>query len=103
MNKKGLQPQEYNYKILKNDFTDDHIHQAIELTLQYVSQSMKEKDICSNLKREFESKYNDGSSCWQVICGEMFGCSLTHKTKSIISFQVTKKDSTFHVYMFQSA
>ena len=92
-----------NYQILRNDFTNDHAQHAIQWTLEYISQSMKEKDICTHLKKEFESKYNDESCCWQVICGEMFGCSLTHKTKSIISFRVTLTDSILHVFMFQSA
>jgi len=92
-----------NYQILRNDFTKDHAQHAIQLTLQYISQAMKEKDICINLKKEFESKYHDESCCWQVVCGEIFGCSLTHKTKSVISFRVTQLDSILYVFMFQSA
>jgi len=104
---KGSTATASSYKVLHNDMNDELIQHAIELTLDGVEKSLVEKDIATYLKKEFEIKYGkdeDGNRCcWQVICGDVFGCSLTHKTKTVMSFQVVKPLSTLHVFMYQSA
>lgn len=49
--KEGFSSQSYSYQILKNDFSEEHIQLALQLTQQYMSQAIKEKDICTNLKK----------------------------------------------------
>ena len=58
-----------------------------------------EKDVATALKKEFDAKYG---GTWQAIVGSCFGCSLTHKTKCVLHFQIEHTNAIMYVLLFQS-
>ena len=87
------------HKILHNDLSSDHAKIAIEMACEAISDSITEKDIAKKLKNKFETEYE---GCWHVLVGSNFGCSLTHKTKSVLRLQIVAATCTIYVIMFQS-
>mmetsp|Transcript_61685 Transcript_61685/g.72081 ORF Transcript_61685/g.72081 Transcript_61685/m.72081 type:complete len:109 (+) Transcript_61685:211-537(+) len=88
------------HKILSSDLTSEQDRQAVEIVDAALTQFTNDKDVAANLKEQFESKYSGGS--WQVILGSSYGCSLTHKTKGVLQFQITHKSSIMTVLLSQS-
>ena len=58
-----------------------------------------EKDVATSLKKDFDAKYQ---GTWQAIVGSCFGCSLTHKTKAVLHFQIEYTNAIMYVLLFQS-
>ena len=75
--------------IFTNDLSEKQTEDAMEISRECISTCKTEKDFATKMKKQFEAKHE---GTWQVICGVTFGCSLTHKTKSVLHFQIQQND-----------
>mmetsp|Transcript_3313 Transcript_3313/g.5014 ORF Transcript_3313/g.5014 Transcript_3313/m.5014 type:complete len:116 (+) Transcript_3313:45-392(+) len=96
----GANEFQLHTKIIHSDLAPEQVKYARETFNLAMEQYSTEKDVALELKKKFEEKHVGTS--WQAIVGEWFGCSLTHKTKSALHFQMRKTSSTIHVLLFQS-
>ena len=95
--------------IFTNDLSEKQTEDAMDISRECIRNCKTEKDFATKMKKEFEAKHE---GTWQVICGVTFGCSLTHKTKSVLHFQIQYTDqyqpqktniSNKTIILFQSA
>ena len=86
-------------KLISSDLTNEHFASALAYINTSLDTFTTEKDVATSLKKEFDAKYN---GTWQCIVGSCFGCSLTHKTKAVMHFQIEHSSSILYVLLFQS-
>jgi dynein light chain LC8-type len=86
-------------KLISSDLTQEHYESALVFVNASLDKFTTEKDVATSLKKEFDAKY---SGTWQAIVGSCFGCSLTHKTKAVMHFQIEHSNSIIYVLLFQS-
>ena len=87
------------YKFLYTDLTTAHGNLAVTTVDTNLNTFRSEKDVATNLKRVFDAKFG---GTWQAVVGSCFGCSLTHKTKAVLHFQITHTNAIMYVLLFQS-
>ncbi|GMI56029.1 hypothetical protein ScalyP_jg7042 [Parmales sp. scaly parma] len=86
-------------KIIYSDLTKEHNETALAKMNTCLDDFKTEKDVATELKKEFDGKYG---GTWQAIVGACFGCSLTHKTNAVVHFQMEHTNTIMYVLLFQS-
>ncbi|GMH95819.1 hypothetical protein TrVE_jg1541 [Triparma verrucosa] len=86
-------------KVIYSDLTKEQEMVAVQSVNASLEQFTTEKDVATSLKKDFDAKYQ---GTWQAIVGSCFGCSLTHKTKAVLHFQIEYTNAIMYVLLFQS-
>ncbi|GMI35027.1 hypothetical protein TeGR_g13743 [Tetraparma gracilis] len=86
-------------KLISSDLSQEHYSAALGFCNTALDNFTTEKDVATSLKKEFDTLY---TGTWQCIVGSCFGCSLTHKTKAVMHFQIEHTNSILYVLLFQS-
>jgi len=82
----GLVPAQTPKAVIKNvDMSEEMQQEAVETASAALAKFSVEKDIASNLKKEFDRKYGP---TWHVVVGKNFGSYVTHETKHFIYFYI---------------
>jgi len=72
--------------VIKNvDMSEEMQQESIDIATSALEKFAIEKDIASQVKREFDRKYGP---TWHVVVGKNFGSYVTHETKHFIYFYV---------------
>ena len=88
-----------SHKLIMSDLPPSHYTSALQFTNASLDTFTTEKDVATSLKKEFDNLY---AGTWQAIVGSCFGCSLTHKTKAAMHFQIQFNGGVLYVLLFQS-
>mmetsp|Transcript_11316 Transcript_11316/g.22930 ORF Transcript_11316/g.22930 Transcript_11316/m.22930 type:complete len:104 (-) Transcript_11316:136-447(-) len=86
-------------KVIYSDLSKEQNTAAVTCVNMNLENFTTEKDVATALKKEFDLKYG---GTWQAIVGSCFGCSLTHKTKCVLHFQIEHTPTIMYVLLFQS-
>ena len=87
------------YKLLYSDLPADQSLTSVAYADLNLNVFTTEKDCATYLKKQFDAKYG---GTWQCLVGTCFGCSLTHKTKAVVHFQIEGNGTILYVLLFQS-
>ncbi|GMI32442.1 hypothetical protein TrRE_jg4779 [Triparma retinervis] len=85
-------------KVIYSDLNTEQNTLAVSCVNTQLDSYTTDKDVATALKKEFDAKYG---GTWQAIVGSCFGCSLTHKTKAVLHFQIDF-NPLMYVLLFQS-